>query len=420
MMRDDWVTFRRVGNSSVIRTIRRKRGKSVRTTFALNGLANNALSRSPHSLVDVVDAAFLRIKKSPYAHVAKRRPTIRIADIFSGCGFMTLGVAEAARALGYRPRPIAAIDVNKKALEIYKRNFPSATTMVADIRGILRGRLSARLTKAERDLKDALGQIHIATAGPPCQGHSDLNNHTRRHDPKNALYFRVARFAKVIKPRHIIIENVPAVLHDKGHVVNRTRKALEKLGYIVDDGVVKLLDVGVPQTRRRHVLIASRTRTPSLEEAIERHRTLPRSVRWAIGDLRNRITADVMDTPSAQTEPMAARIQFLFKNNRHNLPNYRRPPCHRGNGHTYNSVYGRLWWGKPAQTITSGFTCMGQGRFVHPSQRRTLTPHEAARIQFIPDFFSFGDAVGTSALAEMIGNAVPPKLTFFVALELLR
>jgi DNA (cytosine-5)-methyltransferase 1 len=65
--------------------------------------------------------------------------------------------------------------------------------------------------------------------------------------------------------------------------------------------------------------------------------------------------------------------------------------------------------GQPAQTITSGFTCMGQGRFVHPSVRRTLTPHEATRLQFIPDFFSFGEDIGTTARAEVIGNAVPPE-----------
>jgi DNA (cytosine-5)-methyltransferase 1 len=420
MTRGNWVTFGLLGNSSVVRTVRRRRGKRIRTTFTLNGLANGSLSAEPAALADLADAAFLRATKSPYGRVAKRKYSIRIADIFSGCGFMTLGVSEAARALGYRPRPILAIDVNKKALEIYKENFPSATTMSVDIRSVLCGRLSAPLTPTERALKDAFGGIEIATAGPPCQGHSDLNNRTRRHDPKNALYFRVARFAKIIKPKHIIIENVPAVLHDKGHVVSRTRKALEKLGYAVDDGVVRLVDIGVPQTRRRHVLVASRTKTPSLEKALERHRTRPRSVLWTIGDLRKRPSDDVIDSAAVQTGPMATRIRFLFRNNRYNLPNYKRPVCHRGNGHTYNSVYGRLWWRKPAQTITSGFTCMGQGRFVHPSQQRTLTPHEAARIQFIPDFFSFGDGIGKTALAEMIGNAVPPKLTYFLALELLR
>jgi DNA (cytosine-5)-methyltransferase 1 len=79
-----------------------------------------------------------------------------------------------------------------------------------------------------------------------------------------------------------------------------------------------------------------------------------------------------------------------------------------------------MYWEKPAQTITSGFTSMGQGRFVHPKEQRTLTPHEAARLQFIPDFFRFDESIGRTALAEMIGNAVPPKLTYVIGLELLR
>jgi len=63
---------------------------------------------------------------------------------------------------------------------------------------------------------------------------------------------------------------------------------------------------------------------------------------------------------------------------------------------------------------------MGQGRYVHPSQRRTITPHEAARLQCIPDFFRFGSVLSRTALAEMIGNAVPPKLAYVLGVELLR
>jgi DNA (cytosine-5)-methyltransferase 1 len=79
-----------------------------------------------------------------------------------------------------------------------------------------------------------------------------------------------------------------------------------------------------------------------------------------------------------------------------------------------------MHWDEPSQTITSGFSSMGQGRYVHAKERRTLTPHEAARLQSIPDFFQFDYAIGRTALAEMIANAVPTKLTYVLALELLR
>jgi DNA (cytosine-5)-methyltransferase 1 len=84
-------------------------------------------------------------------------------------------------------------------------------------------------------------------------------------------------------------------------------------------------------------------------------------------------------------------------------------------------VYGRMRWEEPAPTMTGGFLTMGQGRFVHPKRRRTITAHEGARIQFIPDFFDFSSLADSRALlTETIGNAVPPKLSYVIALELMR
>jgi DNA (cytosine-5)-methyltransferase 1 len=113
-------------------------------------------------------------------------------------------------------------------------------------------------------------------------------------------------------------------------------------------------------------------------------------------------------------------MSYIFEKNEYNLPDHLRPDCHRLKSHSYKSVFGRMHWDQPAQTITSGFTSMGQGRFVHPKEQRTLTPHEAARLQFIPDFLRFDDGIGRTTLAEMIGNALPAKLTYVIGLELLR
>ena len=117
------------------------------------------------------------------------------------------------------------------------------------------------------------------------------------------------------------------------------------------------------------------------------------------------------DTASATSEKNAERIDFLFDNGLYDLPNRHRPACHRNGGHSYVSMYGRLRWTRPAQTITTGFGSMGQGRYVHPQRRRTLTPHEAARLQTFPDWFQFGDETPRGVLATVIGNAVPPLLT---------
>jgi DNA (cytosine-5)-methyltransferase 1 len=135
------------------------------------------------------------------------------------------------------------------------------------------------------------------------------------------------------------------------------------------------------------------------------------TLRDAISDLVDEPSAstDIFRTPSRPTPRNRQRMDYLFDNRLYDLPNTERPECHR-NGHSYKSMYGRLKWHQPAQTITTGFGCMGQGRFVHPSRRRTLTPHEAARIQGFPDFFSFSTVKHRVGLHEMIGNAVPPPL----------
>jgi DNA (cytosine-5)-methyltransferase 1 len=134
-----------------------------------------------------------------------------------------------------------------------------------------------------------------------------------------------------------------------------------------------------------------------------------RDLRWAIGDLETKSSDSWLDTPSRPSAANAARMRWLIDNEAYDLPNHLRPLCHQGH-HSYVSMYGRLNWKDPAQTITSGFGSMGQGRFVHPSLPRTLTPHEAARIQGFPDYFRFDSALTRTELAVIIGNAVPPAL----------
>jgi DNA (cytosine-5)-methyltransferase 1 len=118
------------------------------------------------------------------------------------------------------------------------------------------------------------------------------------------------------------------------------------------------------------------------------------------------------------TEDNLRRVKFLFDRNMYDLPNRQRPDCHR-NGHSYKSMYGRLHWNKPAQTITTGFGSMGQGRFVHPRKPRMITPHEAGRVQGLPDFLDFSVATKRATLQALIGNAVPPRMPALVLQSIL-
>jgi len=139
----------------------------------------------------------------------------------------------------------------------------------------------------------------------------------------------------------------------------------------------------------------------------------PRSIWWAIGDLVNRVADDPMVPEVGLSDENRARIDWLFDNDEFNLPPSERPECHQ-DGTTYNAVYGRLFRDKPAPTITSGFMTPGRGRYIHPTERRTLTPREAARIQGFPDNYVFHpDSSRPSSKAQLgkwIGDAVPMPL----------
>ena len=137
-----------------------------------------------------------------------------------------------------------------------------------------------------------------------------------------------------------------------------------------------------------------------------------------IEDLLEHEGETAFDTASLPTPTNRRRMEWLFERREFDLPNYMRPDCH-SNGHSYPSMYGRLRWESPAQTITSGFGSMGQGRYVHPLRPRTLTPHEAARIQFLPDFLRLNEIPTRTALARAIGNAAPPRLTITLVEALL-
>jgi DNA (cytosine-5)-methyltransferase 1 len=328
---------------------------------------------------------------------------------------MTIGMREAARRAGRELSIALAVESDRDVADIYQRNVHGAQTKIQDLTELFDGDLGARLSACERKLVTEVGDVSILLGGPPCQGHSDLNNHTRRSDPKNALYLRMARAAEVLAPSVVVIENVAPVQWDQSGVVQATTAALERVSYSVAGRVLDLRTVGVPQRRRRFVLLASRM--PNVEPKAILDSMVkgwgdhqPRTVDWAIRDLLDVESDTPFDTPSQKSKKNARRMAYLFEKGIYNLPNKRRPKCHRHGGHSYASVYGRLRWNQPAQTITTGYGSMGQGRYVHPQRRRTITPHEAARLQTFPDWFDFGEKTRRGVLAKTIGNAVPPLL----------
>ncbi len=359
------------------------------------------------------DKDFLRLSKMPVS--ASVSVPVRIVDLFCGCGGITLGCALAAHDLGRSVEIPLAVDCDAAAIACYKANFPQADARCADIATLLESDWQAKLTRTELELRKRVGRVDMLVGGPPCQGHSDLNNFTRRRDPKNQLMQYMARAAVVFKPQSVVVENVVGSLRDSAGIVHSVEAIFREIGYTVNVGILDFAALGVPQRRRRMIMIATKGVEVRLEELQAKYSIAERTIEWAIKDISYRsqdLLVDRVAVPQLQTKK---RIDYLFDNHLYELPNEQRPACHRDKSHSYDTVYGRLRWDRLAQTITSGFYCMCMGRYVHPEQRRTLTAHEAARLQFFPDFFDFAPAQSRTKLAEIIGNAVPPKGAYAVA-----
>ena len=346
-------------------------------------------------------------------------PSVTLADLFSGCGGLSLGFQRAASDLGYTLDVKLAVDSDPMAMTVYRKLFTAATSFCKPIEQILDGHIGSQATSSETEVARLVGRLDVLLGGPPCQGHSNLNNHSRRDDPRNGLYLRMARASEVLNPSAIIVENVPTVTYDVRRAVHQTIETLDGIGYAIGQGIVDLSKLGVPQRRRRHVIVALRDCDvepqdviDSLKEPICEH--IPRTVRWAISDLENVSKSELFDTASKPYPVNQSRIDWLVDNDKIDLPNELRPPCHRSD-HSYTAMYGRMAWDSPAQTVTTGFNCMGQGRYVHPSQRRVITPHEAARLQMLPDFVDFASVPARKHLAKLIGNSVPPPLSYAIA-----
>lgn len=320
------------------------------------------------------------------------RPTV--VDLFAGAGLFSL----AFEREGFRV--VRAIELDRHAVHTYALNFKACVDN-ADIRQC-----------------QPLGRCDVIIAGPPCQGFSTLGKRDA-DDPRNLLSLEIARFAAVMKPQVIVIENVEGFV-GSGSWKTLARR-LERLGYAVKAELCDAIDFGVAQRRVRSATFATRVGPIA---AYTPRRSEPVTVREAWDGLPVRPNGEGLNI-SLPTSPLAlARMRVIppggDKRDILAKAPHLAPPSWFGRRRIdVTDVWGRMEWDKPSNTLRTEFVNPSKGRYIHPAQHRVISLREATRLHSIPDSFKFAQNV-PYIVARQIGNSVPPLMGRALARRVMR
>lgn len=336
--------------------------------------------------------------------------SLRAIDLCSGPGGVTTGY----KAAGIHV--LAGVDIDEDARATYTSNHPDVRLFSDDLTELHPKRLLA-------DLGLEPGALDILTACVPCQTFSTLSNKARKKsDPRNRLVLRIADFVEVLRPRAVVMENVPGLRDDRRFALLLGR--LRRMGYGVWFNTVDAADFGVPQRRRRIVLIALRGKpdeqVPKLTPSHPALRRLRR--RRTVRDVLRLVRAHARGDPLAQERTrfpalVAKRIAAIPPNggSRTSLVPKLQLACHTELGASgAGSSYGRMTYDDVAPTLTTRCVTPACGRFLHPRANRPISLREAACLQTFPLRYKFKG--GAMSLQSQIGNAVPPRLARAIAL----
>lgn len=326
-------------------------------------------------------------------------------DIFSGVG----GLSEGMHQADFQTQ--IAFEIDEIASKAYRLNHPKTNVITKDIRQV-------SIAEIKRSLKGK--KIHLLAGCPPCQGFSSirrLNKEKPVDDERNNLIMEYVRLVKSLKPYTIMMENVPGLVnYDLFH---KALKILKEAGYKwIDFKVVNVKDYGVPQSRKRLVLVGSRLGAIEVAKPIEGKKT----VRDVIGNLPlpENSKDPIHKIFPIHTPEVQERIELTPKNGggRKDLPKKYLLKCHEKENIGFNDVYGRLRWDDYSTTITGGCLNPSKGRFLHPEQNRCISAREAALLQSFPINYIFPADAPRANIALMIGNALPPNFSFLQSVNI--
>lgn len=323
-------------------------------------------------------------------------------DLFSGAGGLTEGLKQAGFDV------LAGVENNAIAAETYRLNHPEVECFERDIRSLSADELMTTL-------KINKGELFLLAGCPPCQGFSTLRTKKKvvaHEDERNDLIFEYLRLIEGLLPKNIMLENVPALAKD--FRMNIFLEKLSELGYHVTENSVKVEDAsnfGVPQRRKRMIVKVSRfgeiEAVPICKEKVTVRDCFQQANLNDVG-----LSGDFLhDYVVKRSKKVLDIIEAVPRDggSRKDLPEHLILECHKKNPKQFNDVYGRMKWDDVSPTITGGCVSPSKGRFLHPVEHRCITLREAALLQTFPLNYKF-PKVGKSAIALMIGNALPPEL----------
>lgn len=337
---------------------------------------------------------------------------MRAIDFFCGAGGLTRGLLDAGIEV------VAGIDADGRCKETYEKNNKPAKFIEADICDVSLYRIWKLL--GSRRTSDLL----IAGCAP-CQPFSqqrkwqeaDPDGKSNHRDPDATLLGAFASLVERIRPAHVLIENVPGLARVPGFsTYRRFVRMLKDSGYDIADGVLDAKRFGVPQTRRRYVLIAVRRGAASLPEGVygtEDHpyTTVRAAIRCFPPIRAGKAHKKVPNHVAAAISPInLARLRATPPDggDRRSWPDTLGLDCHKGDYQGHTDVYGRMAWDLPAPTLTGRCHSISNGRYGHPSQRRAISLREAASLQTFRRSYVFTGS--NKHIACQIGNAVPVRL----------
>lgn len=355
---------------------------------------------------------------------------MKVIDLFAGCGGFSVGFTQAGFDI------IKAVEYDPKIAATYNKNHPNTNVYVSDI-GLI-----------DNETYFKRNECDVIIGGPPCQGFSMAGPRIRNGfvgDPRNFLFKHYFNIVKIIKPKAFIIENVLGLLSmSRGALISEIIKLFSdstNFGgdrYYLHYKIVNALDFGIPQHRERVIIVGLKNSDFNLDELFSRAKTsiekkMPKyfssvTVWDAISNIPSPTSNGEGKYPTPKTDYqnyLLCNTDILYNNNatHHSTRAIARmSKIKPGQNWTvldeeihsvHSGSYGRLSPNGFAPTITTRFDTPSGGMFIHPIENRTLTPREAARIQSFPDSFVFYGP--RNSICKQIGNAVPPKIAFFLA-----